>query len=196
MTDQDSSDESFKQALDRARDGDRAAIAALLQACQDQMIRHADREVTGALRQRVSSADLVQESILSGFRRFEDFKGQTSGDLRQWMLRILRHNILDVARRYRAQCRDLGRDAGLDDAAHRLPSDSNTPSRVAGSAETVDWFLKTIESFPKLTQDILLAYFLEDKKVSEIAREFGVTRDVVAGHVRRGIEKLRRDQLE
>jgi RNA polymerase sigma factor (sigma-70 family) len=85
--------------------------------------------------------DLVQETLLDAFRSLEGFEARGDGALCHWLARLVQNNLIDQARRGKAQRRDERRrvrrgerSTVLTDSV--LGSDRATPSKLAQASET------------------------------------------------------------
>jgi RNA polymerase sigma-70 factor, ECF subfamily len=82
-----------------ARQGDLAARWGALEACRTYL-----RLVVGVKGRRrgdggPDTSDLVQNTILDGWRGFGQFSGRTPGQLRAWLRAILIHSLIKTRRR-------------------------------------------------------------------------------------------------
>ena len=75
----------------------------------------ARRGLPDYLRRKCDGADVVQETLLEAHRGFSGFDGAGADDLRVWLCGILRHNLLDLIRRYRETSkRSIDRERSLE----------------------------------------------------------------------------------
>jgi RNA polymerase sigma-70 factor (ECF subfamily) len=86
-------------ALALARAGDVAARWGVLEACRQylRLVVGRNRWAKGAL--EPATSDLVQETILDGWRGFARFEGRTQGQLRAWLRVTLVHTLIKARRR-------------------------------------------------------------------------------------------------
>lgn len=68
-----------RELIKAAKGGDRDAIGELLTAYRSYLGTITEAELDGALRTRVDSSDIVQQTCLSAIRRIGDFNGAEPG---------------------------------------------------------------------------------------------------------------------
>ena len=51
----------------------------------------------------IEASDIVQQTLLEGFQRREQFQGDCDGQLAQWLKQILVNNVADAVRAFRAR---------------------------------------------------------------------------------------------
>src|SRR5215472_3714424 len=106
---------TFVALLAHARGGDAQALGVLLQSFHPYLLSIARRGMPGALRGKCDDSDLVQETMLEAHRGFAGFEGSNSDHLRIWLRGILRHNLMDLIRRYRDSTkRSIARERSLE----------------------------------------------------------------------------------
>jgi RNA polymerase sigma-70 factor (ECF subfamily) len=108
----------FSAVLDRppaaARGAGAQALGDLFQSFRPYLLSVARRGLPGGLRARYDPADLVQETLLDAHRCLAGFHGPDPDALRGWLCGILRHNLMDLNRRYRgAAKRSIDRERSL-----------------------------------------------------------------------------------
>ena len=132
----DSAGDELSGLIRRARDGCDQATGELLERCRDYLLHVAGQGLSPELAGKVAASDAVQETLLdaqSGLRRFE---GRTEPELLAWLRAILKHNLVDLARRY-AQTgkRELSRERRLDSAIEFVSPDGTASQILAGTEE-------------------------------------------------------------
>jgi RNA polymerase sigma-70 factor (ECF subfamily) len=99
--------------LQDARAGSSEALGLLFESCRPYLLLVARQELRAALRPKLDAADLVQETFIEAQRDFAHFRGGTEQQLLGWLRGILRHNLTDITRRFRACCRCLSQEVRL-----------------------------------------------------------------------------------
>ena len=115
--------------LERAREGDREALEALLGQHQHQLRRIVRIQLGSRLRKHVDSMDVVQESLLVASQRIHDFEVLDAGGFSRWLKAIAGNQIKTLGRRYSTYKRD---------AAREVPY-SRRPSSDGGDPAEADW---------------------------------------------------------
>lgn len=106
----------LERLIDAARNGSDEALGRLLDGCRDYLLLIANQEVAADLRPKVGASDLVQETFLEAGRVFAQFRGRRREDLLAWLSTILRNNLANVRRSFRAtDKRRLDREVALTD---------------------------------------------------------------------------------
>src|SRR5262245_39796086 len=81
-------------------------------------------ELGRRLRSKVDPSDIVQQSLLEAHQDLANLKGKTEAELVAWLRTILSRNLLNTARDYGAQKRDIRREQSfarqVDDSSVRL----------------------------------------------------------------------------
>ena len=94
-------------------------------------------ELGHRLQGKVDPSDIVQQSLLEAHQDLAALKGKTEGELVAWLRTILTRNLLNTAREFAAQKRDICRERSLaqrvEDSSVRLEkflaSDQTSPSQ-------------------------------------------------------------------
>jgi RNA polymerase sigma-70 factor, ECF subfamily len=94
-------DRDRDHVLEDARAGSPEALGRALEACRRYLLLVAEKELGRDLRARTGASDLVKETFLEAHRDFAQFHGNTPGEFRFWLLRILMHNVGAFMRQYR-----------------------------------------------------------------------------------------------
>jgi len=63
------------------------------------------------LKQKVDASDVVQQTLLKAHEDIGQFNGDTEPQLIAWLKQILRNRLIDEARHWAGQKRDLNRDS-------------------------------------------------------------------------------------
>src|SRR5438105_10123792 len=81
-------------------------------------------ELGRRLQSKVDPSDIVQQSLLEAHQDLAALKGRTEAELVAWLRTILARNLLNTARDFAAQKRDVRREQSLvqqlDDSSVRL----------------------------------------------------------------------------
>ena len=88
------------QLLRAARCGDHEARGRLLELYRNYLRLLARLQLGRRLQGKADPSDLVQEAFLAAQRDFEQFRGNTEGELVDWLRQILASKLVNLARRY------------------------------------------------------------------------------------------------
>lgn len=154
----------------------------------------AGQELGDDLRARVAPSDLVQETVLDGYCRFDQFSGNNEEELKAWLTQILHHKAITHARAHRTQKRDVGREVSLEPggAGRQFVADngSDTPSERASQQEQVARLLATLETLTPDHASVIRLRDLQQKTFEEIGALMGRSADAVRKLHVRALEAL------
>src|SRR5262249_25631301 len=96
------------ELLAQARQGSPQALGRLLDLYRGYLRLLLRLQIGRRLRSKIDDSDLIQETFLEAHRQFERFRGQSEGELVNWLREILAGSLAQVVRRYyKTQRRDL-----------------------------------------------------------------------------------------
>jgi RNA polymerase sigma-70 factor, ECF subfamily len=145
------------------------------------------------VRSRADAEDIVQEAYLRAFRAFDGFRG---GDMRPWLLAIVRN----TAYRWLSNRRRSGTVVSLEEAfaegggqtADDIASDEPTAEeRLIGAAER-DYVLRALAELPPAFREVLVLREIEGLSYRDIAEVTGVPVGTVMSRLSRGRGELRK----
>jgi RNA polymerase sigma-70 factor (ECF subfamily) len=162
--------------IERARAGDREALAALWRSHQHLLLRYfRGRDST----QAEDLASQVWIDVAASLHRF-------SGDgdaFRRWLFTIARRRQIDTARRSARRPEELDADAGQD-----RPDASS--ARSIDEVGALDRALELVRRLPPDMAEAVLLRVVADLSVDEVARVMGRREGHVRVLVHRGLRKL------
>jgi len=143
------------------------------------------------VRSRADAEDIVQEAYLRAFRAFEGFRG---GDIRPWLLAIVRN----TAYRWLSNRRRSGTVVSLEEAFAEgsgqddIAADEPTAEeRLIGAAER-DYVLRALAELPPAFREVLVLREIEALSYRDIAEVTGVPVGTVMSRLSRGRGELRK----
>lgn len=188
---------AFISLLSAARGGNVQALGFLLQSFQPYLLAIARRGMPGNLRGKYDGADVVQETLLEAHRDFANFDGADSDDLRIWLCGILKHNLVDLIRRYcDADKRSIGREHSLesdlesDEYAGGAIDPSPTPSSVCITRENVSALREALLRLPADEQAVIVLRHFESLSFVEVGRRLDRSPDAARKLCSRAIVRL------
>jgi RNA polymerase sigma-70 factor, ECF subfamily len=178
---------------------DTEALRQELAGFRDYLIMLAEIKLPPALRAKVSSSDVVQQTLLQAHQNLDQFQGQTSAEMAAWLRQILVRNLIDTLRRYRSQARDIARERPLDAEAEKssrhlerwLASEESSPSRLALHEEQLFELASALAQLPAEQRIVVELKHLQDWSVADICKHLDKSEASVAGLLRRGLQLLR-----
>jgi RNA polymerase sigma-70 factor (ECF subfamily) len=171
---------------------DRAIVRAVLDGDRDAFRIVVDREQRRLFRVclrilgRANDAeDVAQESFVIAYRSLRSFRGD--GSLAAWLTRIAtRQAFRHIATRHVA--------AGLDEAsAIPMGRASSDPLALALASERQRAVRLAVAALPKPYREVIALRFFGELSLDEVARVTGRPINTVKTHVRRGLDRLRRE---
>lgn len=180
------------ELIRRAREGDREALGDLLDKHRAYLKILSQRHLDGALAARVDASDVVQQTLLSVFRNFEQFDGCDDAQFLAWIRKIHERNVQDVVRDHtRAARRALGRESPPDEATVPEPV-AASPSQRAMLGEAAVRLARAVERLPDDQREAVRLRHLEGRTLADMARQMERSEQAVAGLVKRGLKNLRK----
>lgn len=188
--------DTFPDWLRAARSGSQPDLGRALEACRGYLFMIAEAELGSTLRPKAGASDLVQESLLDAQKAFDQFAGSTRADFIAWVGQILRHNLADLARRYRdAECRAVTREQSLaDDPPPGAPTGGTaSPSAIVTRAEDEGRLRAAIARLPDESR-LVLAWRQQDRLGwAEIGTRLGKSAEAARKVWFRAVERLREE---
>ncbi len=189
----------MEELIRQARGGDAAARSALLEHLRPQVRAWAERAIRSRFASRRDASDLTQETLLDVHRKLEQFLGSTESELTQWVLQVLRNNILDAIRRETAQKRNIDRELSADQSndgggrfRDQLAGDQSSPSMGAIRNEEQGQLASAMQALTAKQREAVQLIYLQGLKVEEAAQQMELTPAAAAKQLQRGMAKLRK----
>lgn len=153
-----------------------------------------------ALRKKVDASDVVQQTLMQAYRDRDGFRGNSDEELAGWLKQILRNRLIEMARYWKGQKRDMQRDVELErkiaDSFSRvdewLVASQTSPSMRAHENDMLFKLPHAIEKLPDDLREAVVLHHLQGKKLGEIAEQLNCDRTTVGRRLMRGLEQLRR----
>ncbi len=177
---------SISEMITHIRSGRRQSLGDLLQIYRNYLNILATTQLDARLRRRMSTSDLVQETMLAAHRDFDQFRGGSEGELLAWLRQILSHHLSHaIERNVYAKKRDIRREVSLDKVAKRIddsiaglsnliPDPAATPSEIVCrrelAAELADQLAKLKPSY----HDVIVYRNLQACSFDEIATKMDI----------------------
>jgi RNA polymerase sigma-70 factor (ECF subfamily) len=181
--------------------GDAPGAGPLLEGCRQYLLMIANHVLEPELQAKVGASDLVQDTFVEAQRHLGAFRGQTHGELRAWLRRILERRAANLRRSYLAtEKRDAGREvalgglsAGSNGIADVLATRSPSPSNHAVRNEWTHLLEAALARLPEHYQQAVGWRHLEQLPWDEIGRRMSCTAAAARKVWSRAIQQLRRE---
>src|SRR5581483_10255356 len=179
------------------RKGDQEAFSLLFEKYRPRLAVLIHYRLSPQQRRISGVDDVLQETLLKGFRDFHQFTYQAPGSFLHWLSRIADHVIADLVRSQGRQKRfatELLPFRSESNPAGVEPVDSYTPSRFMAESERLQALLKTLDALPDDYRDVILWAKIEGCSTEEVAARLGKTRPATALLLHRAIKRFRQLQ--
>ena len=175
--------------------GDDVAFGEICDRLREYLLLTADRRLGDDLYAKFGASDIVQQALIEARAGLPSFRGTTEYELRAWLVRLVQHNLVDAARRYReAQKRDISREMPIanGDLAPEPPAPERTASSIVRRRESDEELLRAVAQLPARRQRMIELRHWRGLGFAEIGEEFGIS-DVAARNLwARTIDELRK----
>lgn len=180
-------DEPTIELVARARDGDRAAMEALLQRCLPPLKRWAHGRLPAAARGRLDTGDLVQEAALHVLGNLATFEPRHVGAMQAYLRQSVVNRICDEVRR-------IGRQPPPLELPADHPSDGTSPLEEAIRQQQYDHYREAVAQLSPRDRALIVARIEMQWGLAEIALRYGLpTVDAARMAVNRAVKRLSAD---
>lgn len=163
--------------INRARQGDVAAVGSLYQAYSGPVYRY--------LLYRLGSVeiaeDLTAEVFLKMIKALPDYRPQAP--FRAWLFQIARNLAVDQFRKMKVR--------NHVDLNEELAASGESPDVTAERRLTSDRLLEALEDLNPSQRDVVVMRFVADMPIAEVAAAIGKSQSAVKALQFRGLQKLR-----
>lgn len=139
---------------------------------------------------------MVQETLLVGYQRFGDFRGQTPKELLGWLRQILLNICPNTGRSFSTQFRNIEYVVALEATVAGLPvgathlADGDSPSGHTSNGERSKAILHAIVSLPKDGQLVIRLRAWNGHTFAEIGKQLDRSPEAVRKLWARGVEQF------
>ena len=148
---------------------------------------------------RFDSSDVVQEAMLRAVKGLDQVRGTEEFEFVRWLQTIVSNVFVDLVRKHRADIRDPRMEQSIHDAlgeadtpiAAFLSASQPGPSTLAVLKEELVRMAAAIDQLPDAERDAVIAHYILELPLSEVATRLDRTVKGVAGLLFRGKRRLR-----
>ncbi len=148
---------------------------------------------------KLEASDLVQQTLLDGFKKREQFRGTCEAQLAEWLKQILVHNLTDAMRALRRDKRDIGRERSLEaavgDSFSRaegwLAANQTSPSQRAANVEQFLHLANCLAQLPDGQREAVTLHHLQGWTLAELSTHLNRSESAIAGLLHRGLKQLK-----
>ena len=149
------------------------------------------------IRSKVSPSDLVQDSMIVAYLKFDTYRGKSVSELRNWLEGILRRKYCVVMKKYyRSEKSSIDREKSIEtlkDASENwdLPArGEETAASVAEYAEIRELVYAEIDRLSADERTVIELKLRHQLTIEEIARRLDISTDCAHKRYQRTIKKL------
>ena len=193
--------EQTAELLQHARQGETAAVNALLERHRQAVRQMIQMRLDRAVAARVDASDVVQDVLLEASQRLNDFIESGSMPFHLWLRQLAKDRLIDMHRRHRgAQRRSVDREqkvaaSGSDRSTLNLDgvlADGElTPAAASIRRELEQRFLTALQELNDDDRDVILMRHQEHLTNSEVAEALGLSQPAAGMRYLRALRKLR-----
>lgn len=187
-----------RSELHRASQGDAAAVEALLVRYLPGLERYIERHAGSWLSARESASDLVQSTCREILQKPGRFQYDGEEGFRRWLYATALRKIRDRHRFYRADRRNVGREA-----PKRPPGESattrgdtfvwsRTPSQDAAAREELARLYRALAKLPASYREIVVLSKIEQCSAAEVGKRLGISESYARTLLSRALARLAR----
>lgn len=166
-------------------------IGRLLDEFRAYLLAEAQAQLPRALAAKMGPSDLVQHTLVQGQLQFGSFRGKSREELAGWLRSILRNHLLNMARAYSREKRDVGREQRTDGRV--VHPRQLSPSGEAMERENRAFLLEALGRLPELYRRVIELRHDENLSFSELGRRLDRTEDAARKLWTRAVQKLRHE---
>jgi RNA polymerase sigma-70 factor (ECF subfamily) len=161
--------------LERAAEGDSAAVGRLLERHRPHLLAFVEARLEPRLRARLDPSDVVQEAQLEVVRRMDDFLRRRPMPFHLWVRKTVYERLLNARRDHRRRARrSVDREFALPDLsslllARPLLAGGASPSQELQARELADRIALAVSGLGEADREILLMRHAEGLSYEEAA---------------------------
>ena len=165
------------QIVVRAREGSSEAINQLFARYGPKLLALIRLRMGPGLRGQMESVDVMQQTVMKAFERFDRFEGSGEATLMAWLAAIAKNEILDQHRHGGRAKRDVGKRAPVSDLDALVAAEVRSQvSRLHLDAQ-MQQLEAAIEALSEDHRDVILMRRYEELSFAEIGERMGRTPD-------------------
>jgi RNA polymerase sigma-70 factor (ECF subfamily) len=138
-------------------------------------------QIDHRLQGKMDASDVIQETFLQAHRSFGEFRGQSEGELAEWLRKILATRLANLVRHFcGTQCRGVYLERQLDRELDRssrvaqvLAAPQTSPSQNAARREQAVLLAEALSRLPADYREVIVLHHLEGLTFAETAQRMG-----------------------
>lgn len=169
--------DSWSELLQSARRGDDSALNQIWQELRSYLLMVAHQRLDAGLKGKMDASDVVQQSLMEAHRDFAEFRGQSEGEIKAWVCKLVVHNLADAGRRFRqSQKRNISKEIAWTTQSELASATYDaSPSTLLRQRETDDEMARAVSELPQRSQQVLELRHRLGLSHAQVAVELGMT---------------------
>ncbi|MCA9094487.1 MAG: sigma-70 family RNA polymerase sigma factor [Planctomycetaceae bacterium] len=168
---------NWADLIQRAQSGCRDSFDILSRNCWTYLHIAAREELARELHRKIAPSDLVQQTFLAAYAKFNQFKGQSDKELISWLKTILVRQAATAGRHFR-QARQSDNEIPIDD--HDVSDKNNkTPSKKMMTLENREQMMEAMQQLPEHYREVLQLHLFDGQTFEAIGQRIGKSADAV-----------------
>jgi len=134
------------------------------------------------MRSRLCPADLVQETLIVAYFKYDRFRGESNDQFRNWLEGILRRKNSEAMRKFRRTGKSGGGKEISYDAVRSIGMEGDPPDPLNEEEENamrifeqLELLREEIRKLPAIDQALIEGKLIDDLTIAEIARQIGLS---------------------
>jgi RNA polymerase sigma-70 factor (ECF subfamily) len=190
------------ELLDRAGQGDAAAVNGLLERHRTALRRMIELRLDRQVKRRVDASDVVQDVLVEASRRLSEYLATRKLPFHLWLRQMARDRIIDAHRRHKvAGRRSVDREQSLAapafadqsaiDLLGQLRDRELTPAAAATWHELEARFQAAIDRLDEPDREVIAMRHFEQLSNQDVAQTLGLTEPAAGMRYLRAMRRLR-----
>jgi RNA polymerase sigma-70 factor (ECF subfamily) len=188
--------------LQRAREGDLAAVNDLFARHRDRLRRMVEVRLDWRLQARIDASDVIQDAFLDVARRLPDYLQNPTLPLFLWLRLVVAERLTALRRHHLGtHMRDAGREVPLQGGAMPAASSAalaaqllgrhTSPTQAAVRAERILRVQEALNALEPIDREILSLRHCEQLSRAETAQVLGIQENTAAQRYVRALKRLK-----
>jgi RNA polymerase sigma-70 factor (ECF subfamily) len=151
------------------------------------------------IRSKLDASDVVQRTLLKAHEKRDQFRGTSEEELIAWLRQILANDLAMAMRAFRADKRDVGKEASLERSLENsavfveswLALEQSSPSQHMQRSEDLLRLASALNQLPRDQRTAIELHHLKGLSVADVAEQIQRSKQATVGLLFRGLKKLR-----
>jgi len=182
-----------------AKEGDKSALSQLYRVYAERVRWMVRFRMSGELRSKLDSMDLVQDTLIHAFNGLDNFTYKNEGDFVRWLSKIAENELRGSLRKLHADKRDIRKVVRFDHdrpttgggyAGMPAPVDATTPSVIMSKKDELAKLEKAIDELKPEYREVIVLTKIDGLSYNEMGERLGKSDDAVRKLVSRAMAEL------